>query len=211
MTGRLRKLRHDTQLLRREWQAIKHRQTREPAYTGVHDPHRLVMRRWSYGEPNVIVIGDTPSMVYVGRFCSIAAESTFLLGGGHHLDRVTTCPNILGRTQPDHPSSHLHTLVGHDVWIGRGALILEGAEIETGAVVAAGAVVSGKVDPYTIVAGNPARPIRRRFSDDVCDRLLESRWWDLRDDELEPHLDLLWSPRVEEFLDAVEGARPVRA
>lgn len=207
---RLRQLRHDAQLLRREWDAIRYRQTREPAYTGVHEPHRVVMQRWSYGEPNVIAIGETSSIVYVGKFCSIAAESTFLLGGGHHLDWVTTCPNIAGRTPADHQPPGTHVLIGHDVWIGRGALILEGAEIETGAVVAAGAVVTGKVEPYTIVAGNPARPIRRRFPDDVCDRLLESRWWDIPDNQVEDFLPLLWSSRVDDFLDAIEARSTAR-
>ncbi|MGH2585875.1 MAG: DapH/DapD/GlmU-related protein [Dehalococcoidia bacterium] len=68
--------------------------------------------------------------------------------------------------------------VGHDVWLGHGAILLPGVTVGTGAVVAAGAVVTKNVEPYTIVGGVPARPIRRRFPEDVAERLVAIAWWD---------------------------------
>ncbi|MCU4800275.1 acetyltransferase [Halobacteria archaeon HArc-gm2] len=68
--------------------------------------------------------------------------------------------------------------VGHDVWIGHGAIVLPGVEIGNGAVVGAGAVVARDVDPYTVVAGAPAEPIRRRFPEDVADLIEATEWWD---------------------------------
>jgi phosphonate metabolism protein (transferase hexapeptide repeat family) len=67
--------------------------------------------------------------------------------------------------------------VGHDVWIGHGAIVLPGVTIGNGAVVGAGAVVADDVDPYTVVAGVPAEPIRRRFSPDVAERIEATEWW----------------------------------
>jgi phosphonate metabolism protein (transferase hexapeptide repeat family) len=68
--------------------------------------------------------------------------------------------------------------VGHDVWLGHGAIVLPGVTVGNGAVVAAGAVVSRDVPPYTVVAGVPAEPIRRRFSSEVAARIEETEWWD---------------------------------
>ena len=68
--------------------------------------------------------------------------------------------------------------IGHDVWIGHAAVILPGVRIGTGAVVGAAAVVTKDVEPYQVVAGVPARPLRSRFSDTVIDRILRSRWWE---------------------------------
>ena len=68
-------------------------------------------------------------------------------------------------------------IVGHDVWIGHGATVLPGVEIGNGAVVAAGSVVTKDVDPYTIVAGVPAEPIRRRFPEEIAARLEATEWW----------------------------------
>lgn len=77
---------------------------------------------------------------------------------------------------PDDPKFSVR--IGNDVWIGDGAMILGGNVIGDGAIVAAGAVVTKDVEPYTIVAGVPARPVRKRFSDDEIHFLEELRWWD---------------------------------
>jgi hypothetical protein len=90
--------------------------------------------------------------------------------------------------------------IGHDVWIGEGALIATGVTIGNGAVVAARSIVTKDVSPYTVVAGAPAKPVRMRFETDLIDLLLESKWWEFNIADVPPH----WSdPRraVRELLN----------
>ena len=91
--------------------------------------------------------------------------------------------------------------IDHDVWIGHGAIVLAGRSIGTGAVVAGGAVVTKDVPPYTIVAGNPARPIRRRFPEPIAERLMALAWWDWEHDRLRGALEDFQALSVEAFLD----------
>ena len=92
-------------------------------------------------------------------------------------------------------------MVGHDVWIGHGAIVLPGRTVCTGAVVAAGAVVTKDVDPYVIVAGNPARVIRPRFPAAVAARLQRLAWWDWDHARLRAALPDFRTLSVEEFLE----------
>jgi virginiamycin A acetyltransferase len=118
----------------------------------------------------------------IGRFCAIAEGARFVMAGGTHATGgLSTYPfEIFGLdlagAAPD-PAAR-DTVIGHDVWIGREAMILSGARISHGAIVGAGAVVSGEVRPYAVVAGNPAREIRRRFDDATVAALLALAWWD---------------------------------
>lgn len=91
--------------------------------------------------------------------------------------------------------------IGHDVWLGHGAIILPGVSVGTGAVVGAGAVVSKDVAPYTIVAGVPARPIRRRVDEETAERLLELAWWDWSHDQLRAALPDFRKLGAREFCD----------
>lgn len=101
-------------------------------------------------------------------------------------------------------------VVGHDVWLGHGAVILKGVKVGSGAVVGAGSVVTKDVPPFAIVAGNPARQLRRRFSDDVCTAIANSLWWERDADQLLTqesafHADLrAQSPKALELLRDLE-------
>jgi acetyltransferase-like isoleucine patch superfamily enzyme len=92
------------------------------------------------------------------------------------------------------------TTIGNDVWIGYGAMILGGSSVGDGAVVAAGSVVFSDVPPYAIVAGNPAKIVRSRFSAQVVERLLRIQWWHWPEDRIRANLDWFHAP-ISEFVE----------
>jgi virginiamycin A acetyltransferase len=128
-----------------------------------------------------------PERLIIGRYCALAAGVLFILSGANHkMDGPSTFPfAIFGgewteRTldlMQDLPSRG-DTVVGNDVWIGHGATVMPGVSIGDGAIVGAGSMVAKDVPPYGIVAGNPARLLRRRFDDAGVGRLLKAAWWD---------------------------------
>ena len=126
-----------------------------------------------------------PERLLIGRFCAIAAGVRFLLPGANHADRgPSTFPfGIFGPPWDmtidlvTSAPSRGDTVIGHDVWLGYEALVLPGVTIGHGSVVAAASVVAADVPAYSVVAGNPARVVRRRFDDADVDRLLRAAWW----------------------------------
>jgi acetyltransferase-like isoleucine patch superfamily enzyme len=142
----------------------------------------------------------------VGKFCSIGPGCRIGLGI-HPSDHVSTSPVFFSTrkqaginfTPADQFEENKEIRIGNDVWIGANAMILDGVEIGTGAIVAAGSVVTKDVAPYTIVAGVPAIPKRKRFSDEQIDCLLRSCWWDWAPEKL-----LKYGPRfshVDQFVE----------
>jgi acetyltransferase-like isoleucine patch superfamily enzyme len=159
----------------------------------------------SYGVPEIRYLGE-PARLVIGKYCSIALGVMITLGGEHRTDWVKTYPFSHVDKWPEahgvegHPGTKGDVVIGHDVWLAERCMILSGVTIGTGSVVGAGAVVSRDVEPYQIVAGNPARPIRKRFSDDVIARLLAAAWWDWEETRLRTAMSLLLSRNIEEFL-----------
>ncbi|MBC7285213.1 type B chloramphenicol O-acetyltransferase [Hoeflea sp.] len=141
----------------------------------------------------------------IGSFCSIGSGAAFIMAGnqGHRNDWISTFPFYWmsevavfeGAVNGYRAAGD--TVIGHDVWIGSEAIIMPGVRIGDGAVVGTRAVVTRDVEPYSIVADNPARTIRRRFDDRLVERLLEMRWWDWPEDELQVMMPLLTSGDVE--------------
>lgn len=159
----------------------------------------VTVGKHTYGFPNVYT-WDEKTRLTIGRFCSMAEGVTFLLGGEHRLDWITTYPfSAMGKAWngaesiPGHPASKGDIVVGNDVWIGHGALILSGVRIGDGAVIGAGSVVNKNVDDYAIVAGNPARFIRFRFDEDLRLKLKQLSWWDWPDEKISKNLQELMS------------------
>ena len=149
--------------------------------------------RFTYGEPTVLDYGD--ATLKVGSFCSISDGVKVLLGGNHRADWLTTYPfpELWPEAQgmPGHPATKGDVIIGHDVWIGLDALILSGVHVGDGAIIGARSVVTKSVAPYAIVAGNPARQIRKRFPEEVIARLLEIQWWQWPSEKISaalPHL-----------------------
>jgi acetyltransferase-like isoleucine patch superfamily enzyme len=190
-------------LARRELQ----RRARRAVQRAAREHDRLVLGVGSYaGAPDIAVSrGDPDHRVVVGNYSSIADEVTFLIGGEHHPEWVSTFPfriryGLPGRLQDGQPRSRGPITIGSDVWIGRGAIVTSGVTIGDGAVVGARTVVVHDVEPYAIVAGAPNRQIRKRFTDEQIAALLQARWWDWPEDEVLSIVDLLCSPDVERLL-----------
>jgi len=169
---------------------------------------RYVIGRGTYGWLKVIDAGEGATLK-IGAFCSIAKGVTLLLGGEHHTEWISTYPFPAlwraARHIPGHPKTKGDVIIGNDVWIGQAATILSGVTIGDGAVIAAGALVAKNVEPYTIVGGNPARIIRKRFAADVIAQLEKIKWWEWSDAEIERALPLLLSPNVGELMRYAEN------
>lgn len=136
----------------------------------------------------------------IGKFCQIAAGVEFVMNDANHqMSAISTFPfyTLEGwNMEPPKPEDMPYkgdTILGNDIWIGQNAVILPGVNIGDGAIIGANAVVAGNVEAYTIVAGNPARPIRRRFDDELISLLLMWRWWDKPIEEIDSLIPLLTS------------------
>jgi acetyltransferase-like isoleucine patch superfamily enzyme len=169
----------------------------------------LQMGRGSHGVPNIVRYAGDIEPVIIGSYCSIADGVSIYAGGNHRSDWVSTFPfrivfNLPGALRDGIPESRGPVTIGNDVWVGRWATIMSGVTIGDGAVVGARAVVAKDVRPYAIVVGNPAREIRRRFSDEIIEKLLKVRWWDWPEEEIIAAVPLLCSPDVENLLREVE-------
>ena len=140
----------------------------------------------------------------IGKFCQIGAGVEFVMNGAkHQMNAVSTFPfYTLEAWEMDPPArSDLplkgDTIVGNDVWIGQNAVFLPGVHIGDGVIIGANSVVGSDVPPYTIVAGNPARMIRKRFDDELIRLLLAFRWWDRSIEEINQLIPLLTSSDLE--------------
>jgi phosphonate metabolism protein (transferase hexapeptide repeat family) len=151
----------------------------------------------------------------IGKFTAIA--NAVRIGAPNHpmerpsQHRFTYCPEYYEASATrDHAffgdRRAARVVIGNDCWIGHGAIILPNVSVGDGAVIAAGAVVSRNVPPYTIVGGVPARPIRKRFSDAVAERLGRIAWWDWPDEVIFKRLADFQSESIEQFCQRYEPA-----
>lgn len=136
----------------------------------------------------------------IGKFCSIGENVRFIMNAANHnLSAITTYPfTAIMQEESGINKEHLaelpnkgDTIVGNDVWIGQNVTIMPGVHIGDGAVIGANSVVAKNVQPYTIVAGNPIKEIRKRFSNDEINILLEIEWWNWDIDKIINNLDII--------------------
>ncbi|MGM4926178.1 chloramphenicol acetyltransferase [Tardiphaga sp. 804_B3_N1_9] len=187
------------------------------AYTEVGA--RTILNEVTMGDYSYVVNDGQITYTTIGKFCSIAAM-TRINPGNHPMHRATQAhftyrASAYFRGESDDADFFAwrrehHCTIGHDVWLGHGAIVLPGRNIGTGAVIAAGAIVTKDVAPYTIVAGNPARPVRRRFSETVEDGLMELAWWDWEHEMLRQALPDFRKLPVEDFLSKYKGVKAPR-
>ncbi len=135
----------------------------------IFPPIILKIGKGTYGGLNIYFCDNKPDQMHIGNYCSIAPNVTFLLGGEHNYDTLTTYPFAVLKFKSkitEAPSKGM-IVIQDDVWIGIGATILSGVTISQGAIIGAGAVVTKDIPPYSIAVGNPAKVIKKRFSEDV--------------------------------------------
>lgn len=126
-------------------------------------------------------VGDK---LIIGKFCMIASDVKFIMNGANHLtNALTTYPfAIFGNGWENAMENKSYPKkgdinIGNDVWIGYNATIMAGVTIGDGAIIATNATVIKDVEPYSIVGGNPAQEIKKRFSEATISKLLKIKWW----------------------------------
>lgn len=149
-------------------------------------------------------IGDK---LIIGKFCMIASDVKFIMNGANHLtDALTTYPFAIFKNGWEHAMDNrsypqkgdIH--VGNDVWIGYNATIMAGVTIGDGAIIATNSTVIKDVAPYSIVGGNPAKEIKKRFPENTIERLLELKWWDWEIERITRNIQNLTGNNIDKLL-----------
>jgi acetyltransferase-like isoleucine patch superfamily enzyme len=133
--------------------------------------------KYTYGPLNIYNNEKDNSGLQIGNLCSIALDVKFILGGNHFTNRLLTYPiePMLRNSGKAGSYSKGKIIIGHDCWIGNGAIILSGVNIGNGSIVAAGAIVTKSFPPYSVIGGSPAKLLKRRFSDEIINELNKSQ------------------------------------
>lgn len=155
----------------------------------VHDSHRLTTLK-------------------IGAYCSIANNVQIFLGGQHCINSVSSYPfpfffqmDEMYKEKSLKTDSRGDVVIGSDVWLCANCIILSGVTIGHGAVIANGAVISRDVEPYAVMAGNPAKQIKWRFDEATRNALLESAWWEWPEDEISKIMEKLCSEDTTDLLN----------
>ena len=147
---------------------------------------------------------DDVDKLIIGSFCSIGTGVSFVMAGnqGHRMEWISSFPFFyfdedFTKDAPDGFQNVGNTEIGHDVWIGAEAMIMPGVKIGHGALIGARAIVTKNVEAYSIVGGNPAKLIRKRFSEVHIQQLLEIEWWNWSESQLASSMKLLCSENID--------------
>lgn len=150
-------------------------------------------------------VGDK---LIIGKFCMIASDVTFIMNGANHpTNSISTYPfEIFGNGWEKAMEEKTYpvkgdTVIGNDVWVGYNATIMPGVRVGDGAIIATNSTVVKDVAPYSVVGGNPAKEIRKRFSDKQIEKLLEIEWWNWEIEKITENLSVLTDNNLEALND----------
>ena len=146
----------------------------------------------------------TGDKLIIGKFCMIASGVKFVMNGANHLtDSLSAYPFAIfgkgwekameGKSYPVKGD----TIIGNDVWIGHNATLMPGTKIGDGAIIATNSTVVKDVEPYSVVGGNPAREIKKRFPKETIDKLLKLKWWDWSPEKISANLQHLTDNKID--------------
>jgi acetyltransferase-like isoleucine patch superfamily enzyme len=167
---------------------------------------KVSVGRRTYGAITALHWGHPDEFLKIGSFCSIGGGVEFLLGGNHAMDGLSTFPSKVKYFGYEHEAlTKGPIIVGDDVWIGNRATILSGSRIGQGAVIGACSVVSGHIPPYAVVAGNPAKIMRYRFSPAVIEKLLELNYNKVTDEAIVAMGNQMYEPLTESNVQNLIG------
>ena len=154
----------------------------------------------------------SPEKLKIGKFCQIAHGVRFITSSANHnMNGFSTFPFNNFMMTPNTTKEEIEamfqipgkkgdTVIGNDVWLGMEAIIMPGVAIGDGAIIGARSVVVKDVEPYSIVGGNPAKTIKKRFSDKTIKTLLDLKWWDWEVEKIEQNLDAVISHDIDKLL-----------
>ncbi len=151
---------------------------------------------------------DDVDKLIIGKFCSIGSGASFIMAGnqGHNSKWISTFPffyqeDELFLNAKDAFNKAGNTIIGNDVWIGSEAMIMPGVNIGHGAIIGSRALVTKDVEPYTVIGGNPAKVIKKRFNDEEINLLLQIKWWDWDKKYLKETIELLCSENISKLYE----------
>lgn len=154
-------------------------------------------------------IGDK---LIIGKFCAIASGVKFIMNGANHnINAFTTYPFgafskgwEAGIDSLENLPTKGDTIVGNDVWIGMEVTVMPGVRIGNGAIIATKSVVTKDVEPYSIVGGNPAKLIKKRFDDEIIELLLKAKWWDWNIEKITENIATLSHNELDKLKELLE-------
>jgi acetyltransferase-like isoleucine patch superfamily enzyme len=166
--------------------------------------------RGTYYDRNVNIISWSDQYhIHLGKYNSIGRDCDFFLHANHRPDWISTSSQLWGPVTPEiadlhmsmgHPSCKGNIVIENDVWIGAKSTVMSGVTIHNGAVIAAGSTVAKDVPPYAIIAGNPGKIVRFRFTEDQISDLLSIAWWNWEETRIKEEAMTLWSKDIDDFI-----------
>lgn len=156
-------------------------------------------------EKNVLYLFEfMRDKLIIGKFCQIATGVRFVMNWSNHaMNGFSTYPFKVFGGEWSKASFDVEskgdTVIGNDVWIGNGVTIMQGVKIGDGTIIGTNSLVTKDVEPYTIVGGNPAREIRKRFDDETIQFLLALKWWDWDAPKITDNLEFLTNGKIDEL------------